>query len=97
MSDERNVTEPGEQVYAPRSSWLPPLLAFALALAAVGIYAEGFMVRGWIYSVIGLVVAAFVIRAMAGDAIADYYRLRRKQKVRGAVLPVEQIQLPKRG
>ena len=97
MSDERNVTEPGELVYVPRSSWLPPLLAFALALAAVGIYAQGFMVRGWIYSVIGLVVAAFFIRAMARDAIADYYRLRRKQKVRGAVLPIEQIQSPKRG
>lgn len=97
MSDERQVTEPGELVYAPRSSWLPALLAFALALAAVGIYAQGFMVRGWIYSVIGLVVAAFVIRAMARDAVADYYRLRRKQKVRGAVLPVEQIQPPKRG
>ena len=95
MSDGRKVIEPGELVYAPRSSWLPPLLAFAIALAAVGVYAQGFMVRGWIYSVIGLVVAAFVIRAMARDAAADYYRLRRKQKIRGAVLPVERIKPPK--
>ena len=95
MSDGRKVIEPGELVYAPRSSWLPPLLAFAIALAAVGVYAQGFMVRGWIYSVIGLVVAVFVIRAMARDAAADYYRLRRKQKIRGAVLPVERIQPPK--
>ena len=97
MSEQRNVTEPGEQVYAPRSSWLPAFLAFAICLAAIGIYIE-FMVPGWIFSVIGLVVAAFVFRAMSRGAAADYFRLRRKQRVRGAVLPVETISVPtKRG
>ena len=96
MSDAgRRVTEPGELVYQPRSSWLPVFLAFALCLAAVGIYIE-FMVPGWIFSVIGLVIAVFVFRAMTRDSVADYYRLRRKQTVRGAVLPVQTITPPKR-
>jgi hypothetical protein len=99
MSDaeHRSVPEPGEQVYAPRSSWLPPFLAFAIALAVCGVYAEGFMVRGWVYSVIALAAALLLFRAMVGDAARDFYRLRRKQKVRGAVLPVEHISPPKRG
>ena len=48
MSEHREIPEPGELVYAPRSSWLPAFFAFALALTVCGIYAEGFMVRGWI-------------------------------------------------
>jgi hypothetical protein len=95
MSDDhRDIPEPGELVYAPRSSWLPAFLAFALALVVCGIYAEGFMVRGWIYSVIGGVAALFIFRAIVRDSIRDFFRLRRKQKVRGAVLPVETISPP---
>ena len=94
--DQRSVPEPGEQVHPPRSSWLPPFLAFAIALVVCGVYAEGFMVRGWIYSVIAGVAALLVFRALIGDGVRDFYRLRRKQKVRGAVLPGETIQPPKR-
>jgi hypothetical protein len=92
--DHRTVTEPGELVYPPRSSWLPAFFAFALAVVVCGIYAEGFMVRGWIYAVIAGVAALLIFRALVGDGVRDYYRLRRKQKVRGAVLPVETIQPP---
>ncbi len=96
MSEHRDIPEPGELVYAPRPSWLPALLAFALALAVCGIYAEGFMVRGWVYSVIGVVVALFALRALTRGSAGDFFRLRRKQRVRGAVLPVEKIKTPKR-
>jgi hypothetical protein len=99
MSDERperSVPEPGELVYQPRSSWLPALLAFALALVVCGIYAEGFMLRGWVYALIGAAVALLALRALVEDAVTDFYRLRRRQRVRGAVLPVETIQPPKR-
>jgi hypothetical protein len=96
MAEHRDIPEPGELVYAPRSSWLPALLAFALALAVCGIYAEGFMVRGWDYSVIGIVVALFALRALAKGSARDFFRLRRKQHVRGAVLPVEKIKTPER-
>jgi hypothetical protein len=95
-AEHHDIPEPGELVYTPRSSWLPAFLAFALALVVCGIYAEGFMVRGWIYSVIGGVAALFICRAIVRDSIRDFFRLRRKQKVRGAVLPVETIQPPKR-
>jgi hypothetical protein len=92
----RTVPEPGELVYPPRSSWLPAFFAFALAVVVCGIYAEGFMVRGWIYAVIAGVAALLIFRALVGDGVGDYYRLRRKQRIRGAVLPVETIQPPKR-
>jgi hypothetical protein len=96
MSPEhRRIAEPGELIYPPRSSWAPAIFAFALALAVCGIFAEGFMVRGWVYSVIGGVVALFAFRSMAKDATRSYFHLPRKQHVRGAVLPVETISSPK--
>jgi hypothetical protein len=96
MSPEhRHIPEPGEQVYRPRPAWAPAIFAFALALTVCGIFAEGFMVRGWIYSIIGGIVALFAFRSMVREAIRDYYRLPRKQHSRGAVLPVEAISSPK--
>lgn len=95
MSEQRRIPEPGELVYRPRSSWLPAFFAFALALAVCGIFAP-FMVPGWVYSVIGIAVALLVFRHMVRGAIRDYYRLPRKQRVRGAVLPVETISPPSR-
>ena len=95
MSEHRHIPEPGEVIYQPRSSWAPAVFGFALALTVCGIFAEGFMVRGWIYSIIGGVVALFAFRAMIRDAIGSYYKLPRKQHVRGAVLPVEQISAPR--
>jgi hypothetical protein len=92
--DHRHVPEPGELVYQQSPSWAPAIFAFALALTVCGIFAEGFMVRGWIYSIIGAVVALFAFRSMVRDAIRSFYSLPRKQQVRGAVLPVEQISPP---
>ena len=94
MSAERKIPEPGEVVYATRPSWAPAFFAFAATLAVCGVFAEGFMVRGWIYSIIGIVVALFALRAMIRSATRDYFRLPRKQKARGAVLPVETISPP---
>lgn len=95
MSPEREVPEPGEMVYATRPSWAPAFFAFAAALAVCGIFAEGFMVRGWIYSIIGIVVALFALRSMIKSATRDYFRLPRRQKAKGAVLPVETISSPR--
>jgi hypothetical protein len=95
-AEERHVPEPGELVYPPRSSWVPAFLAFALAVVVCGIYAEGFMLRGWVYSVIAGVFALFVLRAFISASTRDFFRLRRRQRVRGAVLPVETIQPPRR-
>jgi hypothetical protein len=93
--EHRKVPEPGELIYAPRPSWLPAFFAMALALVVAGIYAEGFMVRGWIYSIIGGLIALFALRAMIRGGVGTFFGLRRKQQVRGAVLPVEQIKAPK--
>jgi hypothetical protein len=93
-AEHRRIAEPGELVYPPRPSWAPLVFAFALALTVCGIFAEGFMVRGWIYSIIGGVVALFAFRSMVREAIRDYYKLPRKQHVRGAVLPIETISPP---
>lgn len=93
-AEHRNIPEPGELVYTPRSSWLPALFAFALALTVCGIFAQGFMVRGWVYSIAGAVVALAVFRSMVRGAIRDYFRLPRRQRARGAVLPIAQIQPP---
>lgn len=93
MNEHREIPEPGEMVYAPRSSWAPVFLAFGIALAACGLFIE-FMLPGWCYSVIGGIVALAALRSMARGAGRDYYRLPRRQKVRGAVLPVERIKFP---
>jgi hypothetical protein len=53
------------------------------------------MVRGWIYSLIGLAIALAALRSMTHGATRDYFRLPRKQRVRGAVLPVETIRPPR--
>ncbi|HWM55164.1 MAG TPA: hypothetical protein VNO20_07240 [Solirubrobacterales bacterium] len=96
MSAERNVPEPGELVYRSQPSWLPAILAFALALAVCGIFAP-FMVPGWVYSVIGIMTALAVLRRMTSGAVREYFRLPRKQRVRGAVLPVEMISPSQKG
>ncbi len=94
MSEHRDIPEPGELVYPPRPSWAPAFFAFGVAGAVGGIYAEGFMVRGWIYSIIGIVILIFALRSMIKSATSDYFRLPRKQHARGAVLPVETISPP---
>ncbi len=64
MSEHREIPEPGELVYPSRPSWAPAFFALGAAGAVCGIFAEGFMVRGWIYSIIGLVILLFALRAM---------------------------------
>lgn len=93
-TEHRDILEPGELVYPARPSWAPLFFAFAAALALCGLFIE-FMVAGWIYAVIGGVVLLFALRSMIKSAIRDYFRLPRKQRTRGAVLPVEAIQPPR--
>jgi hypothetical protein len=95
VSEHRQIAEPGELVYRTRPSWGPAIFAFAAALAVCGIFAEGFMFRGWIYSLVGVVVLLFALRAMVRSAVRDYFRLPRRQRTRGAVLPVETISPPR--
>lgn len=98
MNAERaseRVPQPSERVYAPRPSWAPALFAFAAALAVCGIFAEGFIVRAWVFSVIGAIVLLAALRSMVRGAARDFLRLPRRQKVRGGVLPVKTISPPR--
>lgn len=91
----RQIAEPDELVYAPRPSWAPAFFALGAALALCGLFAEGFMVRGWTYSIVGGIVLLAALRSMVRGARRDYYRLPRSQRVRGAVLPVETLSPPR--
>jgi hypothetical protein len=93
--EHREIPEPGELVYAPRPSWAPAVFAAAAALAVCGIFANGFMVPAWIFSILGGVLLLLALRSMIRGAIRDYFRRPRRQKVRGAVLPVETISPPR--
>jgi hypothetical protein len=95
MSESREIAEPGELVYRSRPSWAPLVLAFSAAVAVCGVFAQGFMFRGWVWSLFAIVVLLFALRAMVKGAIRDYYRLPRRQTIRGAVLPVETISPPR--
>lgn len=89
----RNVPEPGELVYTAKPSWAPAFFALGLALAICGTY-TGFMLPGWAYEIAGVVIALGSLRTMIRGAVRDYFRLPRKQRARGAVLPVETISPP---
>lgn len=97
MDQSERIHRPTELVYSPRPSWAPAFLAFGAALAVCGIFAEGFMVRGWVYSIIGAVVAIAALLSIIAGARRDFYRLPRRQRVRGAVLPVTALKPPKQG
>jgi UPF0716 family protein affecting phage T7 exclusion len=92
-AERRDIPRSSERVYTPRPSWAPALLAFAAALAVCGIFA-GYMVSGWVYSIIGGLVLLAAFRKMVRGAVRDHFRLPRRQRVRGAVLPVETIEFP---
>jgi hypothetical protein len=91
VTDNDRIPEPTELIYSPRPSWGPVFFALGAAAAVCGIYAEGFMLRGWVYSLVGIVVLLCAIVAITHRATRDFFRLPRKQRVRGGVLPVETI------
>lgn len=94
MGAQREIPEPGELVYQPRPSWTPVIFAFAAALTLCGVFIE-FMLPGWIYSIAGGIVLLLALRSLIRSATRDYFRLPRRQRVPGAVLPVETISPPR--
>jgi hypothetical protein len=94
MSDQRQITEPGELVYAPKPSWAPVFLALGALGLVCGTFASGFIFAPYIYGIVGAVIALGAFRSLVRGAIRGYYRLPRRQQVRGAALPVETISVP---
>ena len=94
---EQQIPRATEQIHPTRPSWAPAFFAFGLALAIAGIYAQGWILRGWVYSILGLIFVVFALISMVRGAGRDFYRLPRRQRVRGAVLPAASIRPPRRG
>jgi hypothetical protein len=95
MSEHSDIPEPGELVYTPRPSWAPPCLALAAVGLVCGVYANGFIFPAWIYAIAGAVFFVAAFRSIVKGAVRDHFRLPRRQRVRGAVLPVETISPPR--
>jgi hypothetical protein len=94
VNERRHVTEPGELVYTPKPSWAPAFFALGAIGLVCGIFASGFIFAPYVYAVIGAVLTLAAFRGLVRGAIREYYRLPRKQRVRGAALPVETISIP---
>lgn len=94
MSEHRQIPEPGETIYTPRPSWAPAFFALGALGLVGGVYASGFMFAPYIYAILGAIFALAAFRSLVRGSIRDFYRLPRKQQVRGAALPVETISAP---
>ena len=98
MAAPEPIPEATELVYLPRPSWAPPLLALGAVLAVNGIWGEGFLFRGWVYMLAGIVIVLLALRSLIGGAARDFYALPRRQRPRSAVLPAGSVKPPaKRG
>jgi len=94
MSEHRHIPEPGEMIHAPRPSWGPVFFAAGAVGLICGIYAAGFIFPPIVYAVVGAIFLLAAFRNLVRGAIRSYFRLPRKQHVRGAALPVETISAP---
>jgi hypothetical protein len=93
MSEHRQIPEPGELIYLPRPSWAPLFIGFGAVGLVCGTFAAGFIFPPFVYAVVGAIFVLAAFRSLVRGAIRDYYRLPRRQHVRGAALPVDVIEL----
>ncbi len=93
MTEHRQIPEPGEMIFAPKPSWAPIFIAMGATGLVCGIFAAGFIFPPFVYMVVGAILVLAAFRSIVRGAIRDYYRLPRRQRARGAALPVETITL----
>jgi UPF0716 family protein affecting phage T7 exclusion len=96
MAEHTNIPAPTELVYLPKPSWGPAFFAGGLALLIGGFYLGEFMLPGWFWSLVGVVFILAAVRSMVAIAVRDFFRLPRRQRVRGAVLPAASMRSGKR-
>ena len=82
-------------IYVSRPSWAPVFFAFGAVGLVCGIFAAGFIFSPFIYAIIGAIFVLLAFRTLAKGAVGDYFRLPRKQRIRGSALPVETITPPR--
>ena len=97
MADQDPIPQATELVYVPRPSWGPPLFALGAVLIVVGIFGQGFMVRGWVYMIAGAVIALAALRTIVSGSVREFYARPRRQRASTAVLPAGTIRPPGRG
>jgi hypothetical protein len=81
MRNGRRVEPPSELVYVPSPSWAPVLAAAGLAVVAIGLFA------GWVYAVVGGVIALAALWGWIRSTGNEIERLPRQQRLSTAVLP----------
>jgi len=81
MRDGRRAPQPTELVYVPAPSWAPVLAGAGLAIVGIGLFG------GWVYAVVGGVIALVALLAWIRGAATEIGRLPREQRVSTAVLP----------
>ena len=96
MAERTDIPAPSELVYLPKPSWAPAFFAGGIALILASFFIGEFMLPGWFYGLLGAVVAIAALRAMTAIAVRDFFRLPRRQRVRGAVLPAATMRSGKR-
>ena len=96
MAERSDIPAPSELVYLPKPSWAPAFFAGGIALLIGGFYMGEFMLPGWCYVILGAIVAAVALRRMIVIAVRDFFRLPRRQRIRGAVLPAATMRSAKR-
>ena len=97
MPKPDQFSEPSELVYVPGSSWGPALFALGAMLIVNGIYGEGFLFRGWVYMIVGAIIALAALRSMITGGVRDFYTRPRRQAESTAVLPAGSLRPPNRG
>jgi hypothetical protein len=97
MAEHRNVSEPGEMIYAPRPSWAPAFFALGAVALLASLFAGGFAFPPVFYAIVGAIIILAAFRSIVRGSVRDYYRLPRRQQTRSAALPVETISQPPRG
>lgn len=94
MPERERTPEPTELIYLPRPSWAPAFLGLGAMMILNGIYGEGILVRGWVYMILGAIVALAALRSMIRGAVRDFYERPRKQRQATAVLPAATLKAP---
>jgi len=94
VAEHRQIPEPGETIYTPSPSWAPVFLALGALGLVCGTFASGFIFSPFIWGILGAIIFLAAFRSIVRGSVRDYYRLPRRQEIRGAALPVETISGP---
>jgi hypothetical protein len=96
MAAGDQIPAASEQIFAPKPSWGPPALAAGAMLMVVGIFAEGFLLRGWVYMVFGAIIALVALRSLVASGAREFYGRPRVQRPPTAVLPAGSLRAPRK-